>query len=209
MAENWMRAVAEVFVEVRTQAGTGDQGASEPLLEAVPDIAPRPTEVRGPRLVVVPLLGRPIAAELRVMIEAAAHTARVIAGRTGEAPCRVGVLGLETARRLRRSPAQLDCADSEEDLPAVLGLSPQVLVTDAVWFHAVRDAHLKKTVIIGVVGDEGSEYAQLFMEDTRARLPGATVSVGSVESLAAARTYRRQTARALGEAFVRIVDAQR
>lgn len=209
MAENWMRAVAEVFVEVRTQPLTSDEGAAGPHLAAVPDAAPRSAAVSELRLVVVSLLGRPTAAEVRALVEASALAARVIAARDGEVPSRIGVLGLETPRRRRRSPAQIDRVDSEEDLPDVLGQAPQVLIADAVWFHEVPDALLKNSVIIGLVGDEGSEYAQLFVEDTRARLPGATVLVGSVESFAAARNSRRQTARALGEAFVRIVDAQR
>lgn len=213
MAEGWMRAVAEVFVEVRPADRPVDGRPGDRHLAAVasePEFAARRPGAVGPDLVIVSLLGQPTKTELRALVEAAAHAAGVIASRGDRLLGRVLVLGLEAPRRTRRSAVEIEFVDVDADIGAALDRSPQVLVTDAACFHRIPVASIERSTILGLGrNDDRSAYSQLFVEDTCSRLPQATVSTTGLESITPSRSSRRQIPQALGDAFVRTVDFQR
>lgn len=213
MAEGWMRAIAEVFVEVRLDSESVDNVRRERHLVAVSESSAtgmhQQSAIRGPELVIVSLLGGPTRAELKTSLEAAAHAAHVIAARSGTQTSRVVVLGMTALRPgRRRARAEFEYVDSGTELRTALARSPQVLVADAAGFHDVPDSFLSGSVIVALDREgDGSEYAQLFVNDAAARLPDAIVSASSIQSLAAPRSNARSAARALGGDLLQIVEA--
>lgn len=214
MTEGWMRAVAEVFVEVRPAECPVGRPPGDRHLVAVSASEHEPCRQRpataGPEIVIVSLLGRSTKAEMRTLVEGAAHAARVIAGRRDHSIGRVMALGLKAPARTRRPTAEIDFVSFGEDIGDALARSPQVLVADAAEFHRLPHASIERSTILGLDReDDCSVYSQLFVDDTRSCLPEAMVSTASVESLLPAKSNRRQNSRALGDAFVRIADGQR
>lgn len=214
MAEGWMRAVAEVFVEVRVDSDPADGERRERHLVAVaepPSQSPhKRSAVPGPELVIVSLIGAPTRVELRTTVEAAARVAEGLAARRGSHATRVVVLGIPTPRLTRRrSKAEIEFVESGADLELELDRSPQVLVVDASGFHEVPDCLLAGAVIVALErDDDGSEYAQLFVKDVATRLPDATVRASCIQSPAAPKPNRRLAARSLGDSLVQIVEGQ-
>ena len=213
MAESWLRAVAEVFVEVQIAHDAVNERSGERHLVALAAAPPEVLDSRssgiGPKLVVVSLFGEPTTAELRPVVDAAAHVAQICADRDGATAGRVVVLGLEAKRRRRRrSRTEFEFVSSDGDLRIALDRSPHVLVTDASGFHKVPDSLLARSAIVGLdrAGD-GVEYSQLFVTDAKSRHPEAMVSSGSIESLTEPKTNARQLPRELGETFMRIVES--
>lgn len=214
MADGWMRAVAQVFVEVRVDPETADGKQRERHLVAVaepPTQSPRQRSAApGPELVIVSLIGAPTRVEVRTTVEAAAHVAQGLTAGSGNQASRVVVLGIPTPRSTRRrSKAEIESLEAGADFEVVLDRSPQVLVVDASDFHQVPEWLLAGTAIIALErdGDE-SEYAQLFVKDVAARLPDASVSARYIQSLAAPNHNARSAARALGDSLLQVIEGQ-